>query len=153
MPKLTGVEFDRWASKTTRTVVTIELSAFDLCSTQSFITIEAFAVLRPKLWPKRWQVPTLTGVNIDRRQKLQKTIATIEFIALDLCRVRNFIKIEAFVVFRQNYGLKDDRCQHGQVSRITENYCHQWIPHFQIAHSGKFLEKWLTSFPVPRSPF
>ena len=144
MPKLTGVEFDRWASKTTKTVVTIELSAFDLCSIQSFIKIQAFAVFHPKLWPKRWQVPTLTGVNIDRRQKLQKTIATIEFIALDLCRVRNFIKIEAFVVLRPKLWPK-----RWQVSRITENYCHQWIQHFQIVHYGKFLGKWLTSFPVP----
>ena len=67
MPKLTGVKFDRWASKTTNTIVTIELSAFDLCRIQSFIKIEAFAVLCPKLWPKWWQVPTLTGVKNHRK--------------------------------------------------------------------------------------
>ena len=47
---------------------------------------------------QHWQVSLLTGVNIDRRKKLQKTIVTIEFTALDSCRVRNFIKIEAFAV-------------------------------------------------------
>ena len=52
-----------------------------------------------KTWPNRWQLPTLTGVNIDRHQKLQKAIVTIEFTALDLCRVQNFIKIEAFTAF------------------------------------------------------
>ena len=41
----------------------------------------------------------MTGTYIDRRQKLQKTIVTIEFTALDLCRVQNFIKIEAFTAF------------------------------------------------------
>ena len=46
----------------------------------------------PKTWPNRWQLPTLTSVNIDRSQKLQKT----DFTALDLNRVQNFIKIEAF---------------------------------------------------------
>ena len=51
--------------------------------------------------------------------------------------------------FIQNNGLKDDRCQHWQVSRITDNYCHQWIQHFQIVHYAKFRGKWLTSFPVP----
>ena len=40
----------------------------------------------------------LRGANIDRRQKLGKTIVAIEFTALDLCSVRNFIKIEAFTV-------------------------------------------------------
>ena len=51
-----------------------------------------------KLWPKRGQVPTLTGAKSGKRQKLQKAMVTIEFTALDLCRVQNFIKIEAFAV-------------------------------------------------------
>ena len=83
-----------------KTIVPIEFTTLTLCWVWNFIKIQAFAVLRPKLWPNRWQVPTLTGVNIDRYQKLQKTIVTIEFTALDLCRVRNFIKIEAFAVLR-----------------------------------------------------
>ena len=62
----------------------------------------------------------MTGANIDsceiwQASKITKTIVTIEFTTLDLCRVRNFIKIEAFVIFVQNYGLKDDRCQHWYV--------------------------------------
>ena len=38
-----------------------------------------------------WQVWILTGVK-----NYKKTIVTIDFTALDLCRVRNFIRIEAF---------------------------------------------------------
>ena len=43
-------------------------------------------------------MPTLTGAKSGKRQKLQKAMVTIEFTALDLCRVQNFIKIEAFAV-------------------------------------------------------
>ena len=46
---------------------------------KNFIKVETFAVLRQKL------------------QK--KTIVSIEFIVLDLCIVRNFMKIEAFAAF------------------------------------------------------
>ena len=98
-------------------------------------------------------MPTLTGVNIDRRQKLQKTIATIEFTPLDYAEYEISSKLKHLPFFVQNYGLKDDRCQHWQVSRITENYCHQWIQHLQIVHYAKFYGKWSTSFPVPCSPF
>ena len=62
-------------------------------------------------------------------------------------------KLKHLPFFVQICGLKDDRCQHWQVSRITENYCHQWIQHLQIVHYAKFRGKWLTSLPVPRSPF
>ena len=55
-----------------KTIVTIEFTTLILCRVQNFIKIEAFAVLRPKLWPNRRQVHTLTSVIIDRRQKLQK---------------------------------------------------------------------------------
>ena len=44
-------------------------------------------------------VLTDDSAYIDWRQKLQKSIATIEFTALDLCRVWNFIRIEAFTAF------------------------------------------------------
>ena len=53
--------------KLQKIIVTIELSAIDLCIIQNFIKIEAFIVLRPKLWPKRWQVPALTGVTNHRK--------------------------------------------------------------------------------------
>ena len=86
-------------------------------------------------------------------QKLQKTIVTIEFTGLDLCRVRNFIKIEAFVVLRPK--LWPERWQVPTLAgvRITENYCHQWIQHLQIVHYAKFRGKWLTLFLVPHFPF
>ena len=98
MPILRSVKFDS-CQESQKTIVTIEFVTLDLFRVQNFIKIEAFAVLRPKLWPKRWQVPTLTGV------------------------------------------------------KNTENCCHQWIQHLQIIHYAKFCGKWLTSFPVPRSPF
>ena len=40
----------------------------------------------------------MAGTKIDRHQKLQKVIVTIEFTALDLCREQNFTKTEAFAV-------------------------------------------------------
>ena len=84
--------------KLQKTIVTIELSVFDLCRVQSFIKIEAFAVLHPNLWPKIWQVPILRSFKFDSRQESQKTIVTIEFATLDLFRAQNFNKIEAFAV-------------------------------------------------------
>ena len=94
-----GVKFDRgWKSQ--KTIVTVQFTTLTLSRVRSFVKIEALFVLHPKLWPNRWQMPTLAGVNIDRRQELQKPIVTIEFTTLDLCRVQNFIKIEAFVVLR-----------------------------------------------------
>ena len=91
-------------------------------------------------------MPTLTGVNIDRHQRLQKTIVAIEFTVLDLCRVQNFIKIEAFAVPRPELWP-----EWWQVPTLagTENYCHQWIQHPQIVDDAKFRGKWITSFPVP----
>ena len=64
-------------------------------------------------------MPTLKGINIDRRKKLQKNFVTIEFRVFDLCRVSNFIKTEALATFVQNYGLKDDRCLYWHVSNLT----------------------------------
>ena len=84
-----GVKFDRgWKSQ--KTIVTVQFTTLTLSRVRSFVKIEALFVLHPKLWPNRWQMPTLAGVNI----------VTIEFTTLDLCRVQNFIKIEAFVVLR-----------------------------------------------------
>ena len=185
-----------------------------MCKVQNFIKIGRFAVFGPKLWPKRWQVPISTSVNIDRRQESQKnlsplnsgpsiyvnfqvssklrrmqlllkTIVTIEFTNLNnygledhRCQyweVSNFrgvenhekllsllnsppshcvefeisSKLKHLLFFVQNYGLKDNRYQYWQVSRITENYCHQWIKYLQIVHYAKIFGKWLTSLPVP----
>ena len=46
----------------------------------------------PKTWSNRWQVPTLTGVK--NYKKLFSPLTS-----LDLCRVQNFKKIEAFTAF------------------------------------------------------
>ena len=142
----TSVKSDRrWESQ--KTIVTIEFTTLMLCWVQNFIKIEAFAVLHPKLpklWPNRWQVHTLTDVK-----NYKKTIVTIEFAALDLCRVRNFFKINAFATLRPKLWPQRWQCEHWQVSRITKNYCHWWIQHLQIVHYAKCRGKWLTSFPVP----
>ena len=65
--------------KLQQTFVTIELSVYDLCRIESFIKIEAFAVLRPKLWPKRWQVPTLRSVKNHRRLLSSMNLAPSNF--------------------------------------------------------------------------
>ena len=95
-----------------------------------------------------WQVSILTDVK-----NYKKTIVTIEFTALDLCRVRNFFKIDAFATLRPKLWPQKWQCQHWQVSRITKNYRHWWIQHFQSVQYAKFRGKWLTSFPIPCSPF
>ena len=95
-----------------------------------------------------WQVSILTDVK-----NYKKTIVTIEFTALDLCRVQNFFKIDAFATLRPKLWPQKWQCQHWQVSRITKNYRHWWIQHLQIVQYAKFRGKWLTSFPIPCSPF
>ena len=89
---MTEVKIDKH-QESQKIIATIEFTSLNLCRVRNFIKIEAFAVLRPKVRAKRGQLPTLTGVKSDKRQKLQKALAIIEFTALDLCRVRNFIKI------------------------------------------------------------
>ena len=151
---MTGAKFDR-RRESQKTIVPIECTTLTLCWVWNFIKIQAFAVLRPKLWPNRWQVPTLTGVNINRRQKLQKNIVTIEFTTLDLWRVRNFIKIEAFVILCPKLwperwhvptltGVKNHRKLLSLMNSAPSNcsLC-------KISWRGK----WLTSFSVPSSPF
>ena len=63
-----GLKDDRYqyrqVPKLQKTIVTIEFIGLDLCRVRNFIKIKAFVVLRSKLWPERWQVPTLTGVSI-----------------------------------------------------------------------------------------
>ena len=91
---------------------------------------------------KRWQVPVLTGVKFDRRGESQKTIVTIEFTALTLCWVRNFIRIEAFAVLRPK--LWPDRWQVPTLTGviITKNYCHQWTHRPRFVKSTKFHQNW-----------
>ena len=125
MPVLTGAKFDR-LGELQKTIVTIEFTTLTLCRVRNFIKIEAFSVLRPKLWPDRWQVPTLTGVNIDRRHKLQKAIATIELTALDLWRVfhqnwsirRSSYKTMAWKMTGANIG----RCQESQKTIVINEF-------------------------------
>ena len=43
--------------------VTIEFTTLHFCRVRNFIKIEAFAALRPKLWPERWHLSPLAGVK------------------------------------------------------------------------------------------
>ena len=95
-----------------------------------------------------WHVSILTDFK-----NYKKTIVSIEFTTLDLCKERNFFKTDAFATLRPKLWHQRWQCQHWQVSRITNNYFHRWIQHLHIVYYAKFCGKWLTSFPVPRSPF
>ena len=96
----------------------------------------------------------MTDANINRCQYWQALKITKNYCHYWIHRpwFVQSTKLKHLPFFVQNYGLKHDRCKHWQVSRITENYCHQWIQHLQIVHYAKFRGKWLTSFPVSRSP-
>ena len=139
---MTGANIDR--CRGSQKTVTIEFTTLTLCRVRNFIRIEAFAAFRAKLWRKGWQVPTLTRVK--NYKKLLPLLNSPPSICAEYEIASKLMHLPFFV---QNYGLKDDRCQHWQVSIITENYCHQWIQHLQIVHYAKFRGKWLTSFPVP----
>ena len=142
---LTGVK------KHKKNIFTIEFTTHGLRKVQNLIKIERFAVFGPKLWPKRWQVPISTGVNIDRRQESQKVLSPlnsrfsicVEFqISSKLKLLQLLLKTIVSIEFTTicNYGLRDDRCQCCQVSKNegVENhktYCRDWIyyPHFVLS--------------------
>ena len=152
---MAGANIDRdqnWqASRITKNIVTVEFTSLYLCRVRNFIKIEAFAVLRPKVRPKRGQLPTLTGVKCDKHQKLQKALATIEFTALDLCRVRIFIKIEAFAVLRPKL-----RPKIWQVPTLTSVKNHRkLLPSMNSAPWNCWLTKisWKMVNLIPRFPF
>ena len=94
------------------------------------------------------QVSILTGVK-----SYKKLLSPLNSPPSIYAKYKVSSKLKYLPFFVQNYGLKDGRCQHWQVPRITESYCHQWIQHLQIAHFAKFRGNWLTSFPIPRFPF
>ena len=154
---LAGVKFDR-SRESQKTIDTIEFTTLNLCGVRNFVKIEVFAVLHPKLWPNRWQVPTLTGVTTDGCQYWQaskitkKLLSPLNSLPSIHAEYEISSKLKHLPFFFQNYVLKDDRCQHWQVSRIIENYCHQWIQHLQIVDYAKFRGKWFTSFPFPICP-
>ena len=116
--------------------------AFDLCRVSNFIKTDVCATLAQNYychwiyhpWPKRWQVPILIGVKFHRRQESQKLLSLLNSPASLCVEYEISLKLKHLLFFIQNYGLKDDRCKHWQVSRITENYCDQWIWHLQIVH-------------------
>ena len=97
----------------------------------------------------------MTDANIDglsfwRASKIRKKILSLLISPLSICAEYEISsKLKHLLFFVQNRGLKDGRCQHWQVSRITKNFCHQWIQDLQIVHYAKFHGKWLTSFPIP----
>ena len=105
---MTGVKFGR-RRESQKTIVTIEFTTLTLRRVRSFIKIEAFVVLRAKLWPNRWQLPTLTGVNIDRHQKLQKLLSPLNSPPSICSEYVTSSKLKHLPFFVQNFGLEDDR--------------------------------------------
>ena len=105
---MTGVKFGR-RRESQKTIVTIEFTTLTLRTVRSFIKIEAFVVLRAKLWPNRWQLPTLTGVNIDRHQKLQKLLSPLNSPPSICSEYVTSSKLKHLPFFVQNFGLEDDR--------------------------------------------
>ena len=106
-----------------KTIVIIELTTLGLCKVQNFVKIGRFVVFGPKLWPKRWQVPISTGVNIDRRQESQKNLSPlnsgpsiyVDFqISSKLRCMQLLLKTIVTIEFTtcHNYGLEDHRCQY-----------------------------------------
>ena len=93
---------------------------------------------------QHWQVPKLTGIK-----NYRKLLPPLNSPPSIWAKYEISSKLKHLLFFVQNYGLKDDRYQYWQVSRITENYCHQWIQYLQIVDYAKICGKWLTSFPVP----
>ena len=137
---MTGSNIDRcqyWqASRITKSFLTIEFRAFDLCRLQissklkllqpllkTIVTIEFTTLRNYGLKDDRcqyWQVSNLTGV--ENHKKLLSLLNSPPSLCVEY---EISSKLKHLPFFVQNYGLKDDRCQHWQVSRITENYCHQ----------------------------
>ena len=101
----------------------------------------------------------MTGAYIDRFQYLKasklikKILSPLNSPPCIFAEYEISSKLKHLLLFVQNYGLKDGTCHHWEVSRITQNYCHQWIQYLQIVHYAKFRGKWLASFPVPHSSF
>ena len=93
---------------------------------------------------QHWQLSILAGIK-----NYKKLLPPLNSSPSICAEYEILSKLKHLLFFIQNYGLKDDRYQHWQVSRITENYCHQWIQYLQIVHYAKMCGKWLTSFPVP----
>ena len=202
---MTGANIDRYqywlASKITKKIATINSGPSIYVEFQ----ITSKLKLLQLLWPKRWQMSNLTAIKNHKKllsllnsppsicveyeisSKLKHLLFFLQNYGLKdyrcqhwqvsiLTCVNNYknllsplnsppsicaeykisSKLKHLLFFVQNYDLKDDRCQRWQestLSRITENYCHQWIQQLQIVHYAKFCGKWLTSFPAPHSPF
>ena len=147
---MTGASIDR-LGELQKTIVTIEFTTLTLCRVRNFIKIEAFSVLRPKLWPDRWQVPTLTGVI--NYKKLLPPLNSPPSICEEY-----FIKIEAFVVLRTKLwperwqvltlaGVKNHRKLLSSMNSVPSNCSVCKV-------SWKMVNLILRSpFPIPRSRF
>ena len=95
----------------------------------------------------------MTGVKFERRWESQKTFVTIEFTTLTLCRVRNFIKIEAFAVLRPKLAWKMTvanigRCQESQKTIVINEFST-----FKLFTICKILWKMVNLIPRSLFPF
>ena len=157
---MTGTNIDRcqyWQmSRITKKFVAIEFRTFDLCKLPSFIKTEAHATIVTIEFTtlhnygledhrcQYWEVWNFRGVENHERLLSLLNSSPSHCVEFEISS-----KLKHLSFFVQNYGLKDNRYQYWQVSRITENYCHQWIQYLQIVHYAKIFGKWLTSLPVP----
>ena len=146
---MTGVKFDR-CGESQKTIVTIEFTALTLCWVRNFIKIEAFAVLRPKLWPDRWQVPTLTGVI--NYKKLLPPMNSPPSICEEY---KISSKLKHLLFFVQNYGLKDDSANIGRYQESQKTIAMNEFSTFKLFSMQSFVENCSphSPFPVPHLPF
>ena len=89
-----------------KTIVTIEFTTLDLCRVRNFIKIEVFAVLRPKLWLKswqvcqHWQVPRITENSC--HQWIQH-LQIVHYAAPSLCSIIQHLQLFIMFIMRSPF--------------------------------------------------
>ena len=133
MPILTGIKFDR-RRESQKTIVTIEFTTPALSGVRNFIKIEAFSVFHPKLWPNRWQVPTITGANMDRHQKVTKNDYHYWIYRPRPVQSTKFHQNWSICLLHPKLWSESWQVQTLAGVKSHRKRFHQWIQHFQIAH-------------------
>ena len=101
--QMTGANIDR-CYKLQKTIATNELTALDLWRVQNFIKIEAFLVLRPKLWREKWQVPILAGIKNHRKLLSSMNSAPSNCLVCKVSwKIVNLIRRSPFPIYRSRF--------------------------------------------------
>ena len=101
--QMTGANIDR-CYKLQKTIATNELTALDLWRVQNFIKIEAFVVLRPKLWREKWQVPILAGIKNHRKLLSSMNSAPSNCLVCKVSwKIVNLIRRSPFPIYRSRF--------------------------------------------------